>query len=206
MHRQIVSEHNKNTNDMVQTKNRTSNDWSKHEVAITKFDGVLIHHIKKINGSSDRNVKFINAGGILAVTGDYGNWIFCREFHPSKEGGVSDGYWNEKLKLASCQEPFDFDSEATKEQLKNEFSEYKIDNTIFSEDNDFNEKCEYYSKCIELCDEGELDYTHYAYRERPNDVEYEDVVFIKTEKIWLKCVYDAFDEICRRYRENEITT
>ena len=53
------------------------------------------------------------------------------------------------------------------------------------------------------CDDHELDYTHYAYREQPNGLDYEDVIFIKDYKFWLKAVFDGFDEICRLLKEQE---
>lgn len=54
------------------------------------------------------------------------------------------------------------------------------------------------------CDERELDYTHYAYREQPNGFDYEDVIMIKDYNYWLKVVFDGFDEICRRLQEEDI--
>ena len=40
---------------------------------------------------------------LCVVTGDVGNWMFCREFHPSSKGHVSDYYWVEKLQMSSSQ-------------------------------------------------------------------------------------------------------
>lgn len=179
-------------------KSRTDIDWSNHKVDVTEHPGVLIHHIR-IDGRSLHNVKFINAGGILAVTGDFGNWIFCREFHPSKEGGVSDGYWNEKLRISSVQDSDEWDAEATKRQLIHQLSEYLLDKGETHED----QTTEYYQECISKCDEHEFDYTYYAYREYPSNWDSECVVFVKKTKQSLKCVYDAFDEICRRIKEND---
>jgi len=177
---------------------RTKIDFSEHEVLVTKTDDVLIHYLKKPNTLCD-SIKYINCGGILAVTGDYGNWIFCREFHPSKDGYVSDGYWHEKLKILSTQEAMDFDAYATKETLQEKLNEYKEEN---GEDAD-EDVIEYYEECMSKCDEHELDYTFFAYREQPSDMDYDDVIIIKDYKYWLKAVFDGFDEICRRIKEEE---
>ena len=69
---------------------RTEVDFSKHVVEITKQEGLFVCYIR-VPGTITNSVKFINTNDIMAVTGDFGNWIFCREFHPSATGGVSDG-------------------------------------------------------------------------------------------------------------------
>jgi hypothetical protein len=61
---------------------RTKIDFSEHELKITQLEGVLIHEFKR---PDTRNcmLVFINTCGVMTVTGDFGNWVFCREFHPS---------------------------------------------------------------------------------------------------------------------------
>lgn len=73
------------------TKNRTGIDFSKHELIIKETDDVTIHWLK-IPNSIKKNIKFTNIEGNLVVTGDFGNWIFCRNFIPSGDGYVSDGW------------------------------------------------------------------------------------------------------------------
>lgn len=177
---------------------RTGIDFSEHELIVTEKDGLLIHHLKKPNTNWD-NIKYINTNDIMAVTGDYGNWIFCREFHPSAKGYVSEGYWHEKLSIASTQDAMDFDGEATKEAIQEKINEYKEENGEDAKE----EVIEYYQECINKCNEHELDYTHFAYREQPDGMDYDDVILIKDYKIWLKTVFDGFDEICRRMKEQE---
>ena len=97
-------------------KKRTDIDFSKHEVIITKLDNVVepcVIHYLKLPDTRMNSIKFINCGGVLSVTGDYGNWIFCREFHPSEKEYVSGSYWEEKLRIASCQDPYEYDEDAT---------------------------------------------------------------------------------------------
>ena len=64
---------------------RTDMDWSGHELIITDTEGLLTHYLKK-PGTLMNAVMFINTNGVLVVTGDYSNWMFDREFHPSKGG------------------------------------------------------------------------------------------------------------------------
>lgn len=180
---------------------RTGINFEKHEVIVTKNDDCLIHYLKKPDTRCD-SIKYINCGGILAVTGDYGNWIFCREFHPDKGNGVSDGYWHEKLKILSTQEALDFDGDATKKAIQERLDEYKAENG-----EDANEEViEYYEECMNKCDEHLLDYEFYAYREQPKGMDYEDVIIVKDYKYWLKAVFDGFDEMCRRLKLEDAET
>lgn len=46
--------------------------------------------------------------------------------------------------------------------------------------------------------EDELDYTYRAYREKPEHVDYDEVIFQRIAHPQLEVVFDAFEEICRR--------
>lgn len=172
---------------------RTVIDWGKHEVTITKQDGLLVHHLKDPD-TVINNIKYINTNGILAVTGDYGNWMFCREFHPSANGFVSEGYWKEKLRNLSTQEPNDFDEDATRKELE----EYIAD----TEDPLNKTEKEYIEGCLDALGDGEFDYSYYAYRNNVGRFsDNENVPFRKKTKYWLDAVFDGFDELCRRMKE-----
>jgi len=166
---------------------RTNIDWGKHEVTKTEFEGVLIHKIAKPD-TRCRSVVFINTQGILAVTGDYGNWIFCREFHPSKDGFVSDSYWCEKLRIGSTQKPSDFDSDGTEKEIRKMLKEEDISN----------EDKEYLKDIIGEVNECEERYMVYAYDNLPKDRDPEYIPIIKKLNPWLECIFDAFEEICKR--------
>lgn len=174
-------------------KKRTSIDFSKHELKITQLDGVLIHEFKR---PDTRNcmLTFINACGVMTVTGDLGNWVFCREFHPSagNENVVSGGYWDEKLEISSVQKAKKYDADTTTELLKEfkqSFSEY-YGREMTEEEIDWVEQ-------LENNVDDEYEYTHLAYREKPKDIDYESVPFGKKRHFWLDAVYDGFDEICQ---------
>lgn len=172
---------------------RTEIEFEEHELIIIQQDGLLVHHLKKPNTIID-NIKFINTNGILAVTGDYSNWMFCREFHPSADGYVDDGYWKEKLKIHSCQEPSNYDSKRTEEAIKELMND--------EERNWSKEDKEYFDGLLFRLDD-ELEYTYYAYREHPNNWDAESVPFVKTIKPQFLYILDAFDEICRRMKVQE---
>jgi len=167
---------------------RTNIDFSKYEIIKTELDGVLIHKIAKPNTRCG-SVVFINTQGILAITGDYGNWIFCREFHPSKDGFVSDSYWCEKLRISSTQKPSDFDPDGT---------EKKIREMLKEEEDISNEDKEYLEDIIPQVYECEERYMVYAYDNLPKGRDPEYIPIVKKLNPWLECIFDAFDEICKR--------
>lgn len=169
-------------------KPRRNIDWSKHIVETIKEDNSLMHLIH-IPNSSLNLVRFVNAYGVLSVTGDFGNWIFCREFHPSKGGYVSDGYWCEKLRMASCQNPSTYDSVSTVELLNKELEE----EDLTEKEKTYLEDCLYHS-------DDEIEYMYHAFRNNIGRYEdYEQVPLSKELNVWLLIVFDAFEEICRRF-------
>lgn len=173
----------------IRTK-RTDIDWSMHEVLKVQTPEALIHRIAKPN-TVINSVTFINSCGVLAVTGDYGNWIFCREFHPSATGSVSDSYWCEKLRIASTQECYDYDSEGTRKEIEERMAD--------QDDPPSREVMEYYQDLLDYhVDENKEMYLAQAHINKPSCLDHEDVPYCKVTKFWLKAVFDAFEEICER--------
>lgn len=174
---------------------RTSIDFSKHIVEVSQSEGLLVHHLR-IPNSYRNSIKFINTNGIMAVTGDFGNWIFCREFQPSAEGAVSDGYWCEKLGMASTQTYSNFSQKETQLAIQE----------LLSTEEDLTEgETEYLNECLSAVEEGEFDYTRVAYRENVGRFEdAESVPFRKEINVWLSYIFDGFDEICRRMKEAKL--
>ncbi len=165
---------------------RTDLDFTKHELEIIKHNGITIHHLR-IPDTNVASFKFINACGVLIVTGDYSNWIFAREFHPQKGNYVSDEYWCEKLRMNSHQKSHEFDSKATEARLNEllkEADRSEIDKL-------------YYELCLSHVDEDEMVYLAYASMERPlhydENIPYEEKIIPQ-----LLYVFDAFEEICSR--------
>lgn len=180
---------------------RTQMDFSKHELRTAEAEILgercTIHHLKK-PGTVVNNIMFVNCGGVLTVTGDHGNWVFCRKFYPSVDGSVSDQYWCEKLQIGSVQNPYVFDPEGTRKQIQ----EY-LDN---AEDYGYdNEECkEYLSRCIDYTHDMESDYDAYAYGEMPSlHMTTEDVPKQTKTRIRLLLIFDAFEEICRRIKDGQ---
>lgn len=180
------------------TGKRTGIDWSKHELHVKVTNDLLVHDLR-IGDSPTQRVKFINTNGIMVVTGDFCNWVFCREFHPSADGYTSGMYWVEKAESYSSQDVMEWDKEATEKSLKEKIEEHKYE--CKEAGIDVNEQLiEYYEGCLERVHDNILDYEYFAYRELPSKMDYEDVIFEKDYKHWFKIVLDAFDEICRRMK------
>jgi hypothetical protein len=177
---------------------RTHIDFSKHELKVTKLDGVLIHEFK-IPETSNNMLVYINTCGVMTVTGDFGNWVFCREFHPSGNNthGVSGGYMDEKLRIASVQRPDEYDADETLKLIqayKDDFEDYH--------GREMNEEELEWVERLEANVDDEFDYKHIAYRENPNTIDYEDVPFGTKRHFWLDAVYDGFDAICERLKQD----
>jgi len=186
----------------TKVNNRTGIDFSNHELIIEDKEGLLIHTLKRPEFEMRGRINFINTNDVMVVTGDYGNWMFCREFHPSAEGGVSDGYWHEKLQTKSTQDGLEFDSERTFEEIKEGLNggleEYGY------EGKKLEEVKEYYSDLLVYVDEPQSIYEAYAYSNFPYFLCGEDVPNVKKTKQWLRIVFDGFDEICRRMKEEYV--
>lgn len=185
------------TNDASHKGKRTGLDFSKHELIIKDRDGLLVHDLK-INGSSIHRVVFINTEGILSVTGDFGNWIFCREFHPSdgENSGVSDSYWKEKIQISSTQQTNDYDSDGTEKLIKEKLSEF--DSPPFSEREQ--EQIDWFKEISRYTDESKEVYLQKAYESMPSFLDYESIPLSYKTKPQLQCIFDAFEEVCYRLR------
>jgi len=175
----------------VTINRRTKIDWSKHEVTTSQEGNALIHIIKQPN-TCVRAVYFYNIGGILAVTGDFGNWIFCREFHPSKDGFVSDHYWCEKARISSSQETHKFCSDSTRKEIESLIANACEDEPITEEE------LEYLNDLLDYVDDSYERYMVYAYDNQVGRFDFENIPCVKKINPWLDCIFDAFDEICRR--------
>lgn len=187
---------------------RTNWDFSKHKhrVEIFKNDEgkeIQIDHFQDGN-SRVGYIQFINTDEIMSVTGDFGNWIFCRPFVPSSEGYVSDIYWCEKLLIASHQRYSSFDTTLTDEALNEELS--KIDDEFDADDVERKEEYkEYLDGCIRHS-ENEHEYITYAYQEHPSWMDSESVIYCEKTSVQLEIIFDAFDEICKRLELKERIT
>ena len=170
---------------------RTDVDFSKHELIVVETPAVTSHYLKKPNTITD-SIKFINTNGILAVTGDYGNWIFCREFHPSPTSHVSGGYWDEKLEISSTQKSDEFNADKVKKEIKELKEQHELSE----------EELEWLDELEDEADEGEYGYIHKAW-EHPSTFDTEMIPRGKVRHYWLDVIYDGFDEICNRMKEDK---
>jgi hypothetical protein len=130
----------------------------------------------------------------MAVTGDYGNWIFCREFHPSAKGRVDEHYWIEKLQLASSQDPYDFDGKKAKEEIEELLKD--TDKSLSKEEK------EWLQELWDATDGSEFEYIAKV-MDYPANFPSEMIPKGKIIKYWLLVVFDAFEEVCRRIKSND---
>lgn len=180
---------------------RTSWDFSEytHKVEIFKSEEgneIRVDHLRK-GESNIGYVKFVNDGRGLSVFGDFGNWIFCRPFHPSPDGFVSDGYWNEKLKMYSSQDHATYDPERTEEEIQelidNGLEEYGYSGEVLESLKDkLNDLLCYV--------DDEIEYKYHVFRDPHLTLDYDMIPFVRTGSKKLEIVFDAFDEICERLK------
>jgi len=184
-------------------KNRTGKDFSKHVHRVEIFKNgdkeIRVDHFQ-VGDSNTRYIQFINTDRVLTVTGDYGNWVFCRPFHPSADGHVSDGYWLEKLSILSEQVAATYDGDETAKEIQT-----LIDTGLEEygyEGDELERMKEWYTDLLSYTDD-EYEYVYHAYRDygRPN-IEPETIPFCKKLNNWLNVIFDAFDEICNRMKND----
>lgn len=135
---------------------------------------------------------FVVGKGITSVTGDFGNWIFSKEFHPINDDTISRGYADSKLTYLSEQTCSKFDTGDTIElieQFRNEFIELH--------DRDMNEDEVDWLEQLDNHVYDEIEYTYVAYREKPDNIDYDSVPFGTIRHPRLDIIYDVFDEICK---------
>lgn len=178
------------------SERRTKIDWSKHEV-ITRNEGKALIHIIKQPDTCINAVYFYNIGGILAVTGDFGNWMFCREFHPSADGGVSDSYWCEKARISSSQVTHKYNADETRTEIESLLANKDEDDALSKEES------EYLNDLLDYVDDSYERYMVYAYDNQVGRFDYENIPCVKKIDQWLECIFDAFDEICSRIKASE---
>ena len=103
------------------------------------------------------------------------------------------------MQILSTQEPNEFDEEDTINEIKE----------LMAEEEDLKEEeKEYVDGCLNAVGDGQFDYEYFAHRENCGRFQdHESVPHRMKTKYWLLTVFDGFDEICRRMKEdNKINT
>jgi len=181
-------------------KKRSNIDFSKHIHTSIKNSEVCIDKLHRVdeNGAhlKEMGVTFINCEGVLTVTGDFCNFVFYKEFHPSPDGEVSDSYWLSKLKEDSCQQPLVFDHEETTKQIQT-LRKYLEDN-FYDDPKNLRDALAYCDGCDDANGDVEWAYDAYAYGEKPDCIDWEDVPRGTVLVEFLPEIFDAFEEICKR--------
>lgn len=183
---------------------RTDMDFSKHVLHETHYtDPTTGHNLDvwelKVPNTMWYRVIFINSCNTLTIGGDYGRFSFCREFHPSKNGRVSDGYWLEKMRRDNSLTYDEYDSEATEKEIQ------ELIDTGLKEYGYEGEELEKLKRQLtDLLDyvEDKIEYQYHAFR-GDIDLEYEMIPYCKQQNIQLDICFDAFDYICQKMKEDE---
>jgi hypothetical protein len=179
---------------------RTNIDFTKHNYTTEKYTNTVGKEIRvdRLQISNDQclMIQFMNTDKNLIVTGDFGDWIFSRPFHPSAKGMAADNYWVEKLELANNNVELkqNLDWVSIKEQIQENIVETKLE-----EDQ---EQIELWQELLDYADnEDEIEYIRFAYRE--SLLESEQIPMYKLMPSQLLVVFDAFNIICKRIAEQE---
>jgi hypothetical protein len=96
-----------------------------------------------------------------------------------------------KLKISSCQDPYEFDAAKVKEEI----AALRKDHELSAEE------IEWLDSLAEEADQGEYSFIAEA-MDKPNSFDWEMIPHGKVLNSWLPVVFDAFDEICRRIKES----
>lgn len=184
---------------------RTDVDFSKHILSETHYTNPITGHNLdvwelKMPNTMWYRVIFINSCNTLTIDGDYGRFSFCREFHPSSDGGVSDGYWFEKMRHDNCLTYNEYDGEATRKEL-----EALIDGGLADEwgwEGGALEKGVRDLEELLYYVDDEVEYKYHAFR-GGLDIDYEDIPYCKEKNVQLDIYFDAFDYICQKMKEDE---
>lgn len=183
-------------------KQKTKIDFSKHEVKTIWENGILIHDFRDPS-TPYCGLTFINTCGVMTVTGDFGNWVFSREFHPCPDfdngNGVSRNYWDEKLESNSVQSAMVFDTDATEKAIRRFRKEFKgiYDRKMTQEERDWLDDLYNYTR-------EEWRYIYHAYYFRPFSIDAEDVPIGKIRNKSLEAVYDGFNALSKAMAKDKI--
>lgn len=184
---------------------RTNIDFSKHVHTVEEYvcgeNKIRVDHFK-IPNTRMNYIQFVNTDEIMSVTGDFGNWIFCRPFVPSAKGYVSDSYWSEKLRILSEQRFDRLNFDAIEKEIQ-ELIDTGLEDYGY-EGEELEQAKEWFTELLSECDD-KLNYLSKAYRDsdRPDFIDDEQIPYTIEVPNWLYVIFDAFDEICHRLKETE---
>lgn len=182
---------------------RTNVDFSKHILYETHYTNPVTGHNLdvwelKVPNTMWYRVIFINSCNTLTIDGDYGRFSFCREFHPSKDGYVSDGYWLEKMRNSNCLIYDEYDSEATEKELK-ELIKTGLEEYGY-EGEELKDKKKQLKNLLTYVDD-KIEYEYHAFRGYI-DLDYDMIPYCKQQNIQLDICFDAFDYICQKMKDD----
>jgi len=174
-------------------------NFSKHDYVKEQDSVASVYTLKLPNDKYTYRVNFINCLGVCTVTGDFGNWVFNREYYPDAKhigmGGIE--YMIEKL--GQFCNPYYYDDDLIIGYFERMIKEYREE--------------------LKTCDEEEKDGLQNKIKFLqgiPNHGRFLDIekylydsVYNFTEDSWkpvhpyLYTIEEAFREMCRREKIND---
>lgn len=142
---------------------------------------------------------FINHNYWMNVVWDFWCWSFCRRFIPSETEEVWISYFAEKAYIANHSQWIEiFDSDELEKQIKEKIEDFEEQ---WYEWEELKQIKEYYNDLLKS--EDELDY-NCIIRENdmPESLDFEDILEWKVYSSHFIIIYQAFNEMCRRLKNN----
>ena len=181
-------------------RTRKNMDFSKCELTIHRDEYVTIHKLHK-DTSPTFNIDFINTNGVCVITGTCGEWVLSDNLLPKPGSRICDDYWAKKLSSHETgQEAYEFSKQFTKDAI---VEDIKSVNHSYEEE-DYRTVMDYFVGCLECLEESQLEYEHFAINELPDCMECESIVIARSIKKDVLYIFDVFEEICRRLKEQEV--
>ena len=166
---------------------------------------IRVDHFKR-QDSIVGYVKFVNClcdYPNMTVTGDFGNWSFCRNFIPSPEATkISQGYWIEKASIHSSQDFNKLDMNMIQEDIYDLIDGGLVEWDLDEEDH--KHTLDWFRSLLEYAyEDNDFEYRAKAFLDvyRPKCIDYDDIPLHTSIPPQLLCVFDAFELICESMKK-----
>jgi hypothetical protein len=178
-------------------------DFSKHIHTVKTYKSEDWNEIREdrfwIEWSLMNWMVFINHNYWMNVVWDFWCWSFCRNFIPSETEKIYLSYFAEKAFIANNNQWIEvFDLDELEKQIEEKIKDFKEQ---WYEWDELEEIQIYYNNF--LTSENEIDYIcKIRNTDMPESLDYEDILDWKVYSSRFIIIYQAFNEICKRLKNN----